>query len=327
VHLKSLARLRLGVSTCLTGEAVRHDGEHRREHWLMDRLAAFSELAPFCPELVLGVPREATSLMRDESGVLRILGQTTGKDHSATLDESSRAQLDGTDLEALDGWVFKSNSASCALQPIEVSGDGPRPERAPGRFSAAIQDRCSWLPVIDEKQLLEPAQRRHFLEQAFARAHWRELVASLDDDEADRDQAVSSWLQCFDLLLMARELKPIRASAGCCDLALLRSHAHLLFASLKSPATPAGQVAALREAGEHLEVIEDERAALAILISEYAADRMDVEVPRQLLRGLCARGGDRWLRAQRFMDPFPVAWLDPAANSLPWPARHPAERP
>jgi len=313
-------RLRLGVSSCLAGEEVRYDGRHKRDHWVMDRVAKFSDLVRMCPEQVLGIPRETVSLHRDPDGALRVRGNDTGTDHSPRIDAWVRPQLDALDLDALDGWVFKSNSPSCAIEAIDVFENGKVAGRAAGRFATAVRERCSWLPSIDEKQLADPAHRRHFLERAFARASWRAFVEQLPESPGERDAEVAAWLARYDLLLTAREVRPIHANPGTCDPAVLRSHAHLLFASLDATPTRAGQVRALREAGQHLDVLPDEMAALSILISEVERGRVDVEVPRHLLRGLSARGGDAWVRRQRFLDPFPIAWIEPTAGSLPWPA-------
>jgi uncharacterized protein YbgA (DUF1722 family) len=203
---------------------------------------------------------------------------------------------------------------------VEVLEAGEPAGRAPGRFATAVLDRCTWLPAIDEDQLADPALRRHFLERAFARASWREFVRELPTDERARDAAVAAWLERYELLLIARERTPLAANPGCCDAAVLRSHAHLLFASLDASPTRVGQANALRAAGNHLDVHREELAGLAILIGEYEHDRVDVEVPRQLLRGLSARGGDDWMRRQRFLDPFPIAWQNSNATSLPWAA-------
>jgi uncharacterized protein YbbK (DUF523 family) len=318
VHLELTARLKLGVSSCLTGEEVRYDGGHKRDHWVMDRVAKFSELVPVCPEQVLGVPRESVSLHREPDGALRVRGNETGEDFTDRIDGHTGPQLDQLDLDALDGWIFKARSPSCAVQRIDVLEDGEVAGKAAGRFATAVLERCSWLPAIDEEQLADPAQRRHFLERAFARASWRALLPRLSADPAARDAQVSDWLSRYDLLLAARENKPVQGHPGTCDPGVLRGHVHLLFASLDAAPTRVGQADALRIAGDHLDVLDDERAGLAILISEYVHDRVDVEVPRQLLRGLCARGGDAWLRRQRFLDPFPVAWTDPASDTRPW---------
>lgn len=317
MHLELDTRLRIGVSSCLCGRSVRYDGSDKRDHWLMDRLAAFSDLEPFCPEEVLGVPREPVSLHRQADGRLRVLGNQTRTDRTAELADFAEEHLRSLDLDALDGWVFKARSPSCAVHPVEVLEDGRPTGRAPGRFAATVAERCSWLPMVDEEDLADPPRRRHFLERAFARAHWRAFAARLGEAGAERDARVSEWFDRFELQLLARERPAIRMKSGSCDAAALRSHAHLLFASLDAAPTRAGQAEALRRAGDHLDVLDHELAALAIMISEYESGSIDVEVARQLLRGLCARGGDVWLRGQRFLDPFPLPWRDPGAPSLP----------
>jgi uncharacterized protein YbbK (DUF523 family)/uncharacterized protein YbgA (DUF1722 family) len=318
VHLDFKSRLRLGVSSCLAGEFVRYDGAHKRDHWLMDRLAAFSDLVLVCPESVLGIPREPVGLTRDANGTLSVRGTKSGIDFSPRIDAFTRPCLDDLDLDRLDGWVFKADSPSCAIQPIEVSEDGEPAGRERGIFATALLERCSWLPAIDETQLTEPTQRRHFLERAFARAHWREFIKALPTTDVARDAEVANWLSRFDLQLLAREQRPVAGGVGTGDPAVLRSHGHLLFASLDAEATRYGQVSAFREAGDHLDVLHHEIVGLAILIRELENGQIDVEVPRQLLRGLCARGGDDWLRGQHFLDPFPIVWRNRQATSLPF---------
>jgi uncharacterized protein YbbK (DUF523 family) len=54
-------KIRLGVSACLLGEAVRYDGGHKRDAFVVETLGPFVEWVPVCPEveLGLGVPRPA----------------------------------------------------------------------------------------------------------------------------------------------------------------------------------------------------------------------------------------------------------------------------
>src|SRR5437899_3341862 len=59
--------LRLGISACLLGQAVRYDGGHKRDPFLAETLGRFVEWVPVCPEveLGLGVPREPIRLEGD----------------------------------------------------------------------------------------------------------------------------------------------------------------------------------------------------------------------------------------------------------------------
>src|SRR5438874_2346955 len=63
----AMAPLRLGISACLLGQAVRYDGGHKRDPFLAETLGRFVEWVPVCPEveLGLGVPREPIRLEGD----------------------------------------------------------------------------------------------------------------------------------------------------------------------------------------------------------------------------------------------------------------------
>ena len=57
-------RIRLGISTCLLGEKVRYDGQHKLDHYLRDVLGRYVQWVSVCPEVECGlpVPREAMHL-------------------------------------------------------------------------------------------------------------------------------------------------------------------------------------------------------------------------------------------------------------------------
>ena len=46
----------VGVSACLMGEPVRHDGGHRRHGLVHDQLAPLVRLTRVCPEVGIGLP-------------------------------------------------------------------------------------------------------------------------------------------------------------------------------------------------------------------------------------------------------------------------------
>src|SRR5262249_20666098 len=73
------APIRVGISACLLGRAVRFDGGHKRDAFLTETLGRFVEWVPVCPEveLGLGVPRPTLRLER-RGGALR-LGRPAGR--------------------------------------------------------------------------------------------------------------------------------------------------------------------------------------------------------------------------------------------------------
>ena len=49
-------RIRLGISACLLGKAVRFDGGHKLDHFLAGTLGQYVEYVPVCPEVECGMP-------------------------------------------------------------------------------------------------------------------------------------------------------------------------------------------------------------------------------------------------------------------------------
>ena len=73
--------IRVGISACLLGEAVRFDGGHKRDPFLTETFGAFVEWVPICPEVEcgFGTPRESMRLVRLDGGI-RLLTVRTAVD-------------------------------------------------------------------------------------------------------------------------------------------------------------------------------------------------------------------------------------------------------
>ena len=44
-------KIKLGISSCLLGNKVRYDGQHKYDSWLVEELGAYVEYVPVCPEV------------------------------------------------------------------------------------------------------------------------------------------------------------------------------------------------------------------------------------------------------------------------------------
>ena len=88
------APMRIGVSSCLLGSAVRWDGGHRRDAFLVDQLGPFVEWVAVCPEVELGmgVPRETIRLV-ERGGAVRLVAERSGVDHSEAMRAWARRRL------------------------------------------------------------------------------------------------------------------------------------------------------------------------------------------------------------------------------------------
>ncbi|HEV8586207.1 MAG TPA: DUF523 domain-containing protein [Methylomirabilota bacterium] len=162
-------KVRLGVSACLLGEAVRWDGGHKRDAIVVELLGPRVTWVPVCPEveLGLGVPRPPIQLAGDARAP-RLVVAETGADLTARMRRFAEARLDELARLGLDGYVLKARSPSCG--PAGVPVHGTAGATGAGLFAAALAARFPDLPAEDEDGLADPAVRARFLERAVARA-------------------------------------------------------------------------------------------------------------------------------------------------------------
>ena len=161
---------RVAISSCLLGEKVRYDGDHKRMPILLDELSAHLEWIPVCPELEvgMGVPRERVQLVvsTENDGQRRMVGEETGRDW--TVEIAQLAERRAAELAAwqLSGYIFKSRSPSCGLQNVKLyEGDSPPRSHGAGLFAEAIRTRWPRLPMVEETDLTTADTCREFLDR------------------------------------------------------------------------------------------------------------------------------------------------------------------
>lgn len=59
-------KIPVGISSCLLGEAVRFDGGHKKDAYIVGTLSQYFDFQAFCPEVGagLGVPRPTMRLVQ-----------------------------------------------------------------------------------------------------------------------------------------------------------------------------------------------------------------------------------------------------------------------
>src|SRR5688572_21797517 len=80
------APLRISVSSCLLGDAVRWDAGHKRDRFVTDLLGRFVEFVRVCPEVESGlpVPRPTLRLVGSVEDPKLVFGDS-GEDYSETM--------------------------------------------------------------------------------------------------------------------------------------------------------------------------------------------------------------------------------------------------
>lgn len=162
--------IRVGVSACLLGHAVRWNGGHKRETILTETLGRLFTWVPVCPEeeLGLGTPREPLRLEGDPAAP-RLVRRDTRGDLTGSMRDYAAARVERLAELDLCGYILKSDSPSCGLERVAMHGaDGISVPRGTGLFAQALRARLPLLPVEEEGGLHDPARRERFVEQVLA---------------------------------------------------------------------------------------------------------------------------------------------------------------
>ena len=123
--------VRLGVSACLLGQAVRYDGGHKRDSFLTETLGPFVEWVPVCPEVEIGLPIPRTPIrLVGAARAPRLVVETTGDDLTERMRRYASAKARELEALGLCGYVLKSGSPSCGL--LGVPGYREDGERSSG---------------------------------------------------------------------------------------------------------------------------------------------------------------------------------------------------
>jgi uncharacterized protein YbgA (DUF1722 family)/uncharacterized protein YbbK (DUF523 family) len=303
--------IRLGVSSCLLGNAVRYDGGHKRDPFVADRLGSFVEWISVCPEVEVGMatPRPKLQLVREGEGV-RMLEIASGRDHTRAMQRYAARRARALRGLELCGYVLKQNSPSCGVTRVKVTGEkrAPRVESR-GLFASRLMDTYPNLPVEDEGRLGDVKLRENFIERVFAYRRLRDLFGG---------RWTSGQLVAFHtahkLQLMTHALEPYRALGALVASVKQRPRAEVreiyqsgFMAALARPASRAKNANVLQHAAGYLKKGLDSasRAEMADLIHGYKLGGVPLVVPVTLLRHHARHLEVAYLNGQTFLDPHP----------------------
>ena len=165
-----IERPRVGISRCLLGEAVRHDGGHKLEPSLIAELGRIVQWVPICPEVEvgMGVPREPIQLVvSDSCAGVRLMAVRTGSDWTERMRAWALVRIEELRVLRLSGFVLKARSPSCGVHDVPVRGGAP----GRGMFAAMLTAELANLPVEDEERLRDPVVRAHFVQRVMTSAN------------------------------------------------------------------------------------------------------------------------------------------------------------
>jgi uncharacterized protein YbgA (DUF1722 family)/uncharacterized protein YbbK (DUF523 family) len=303
--------IRVGISSCLLGEAVRFDGGHKRDPFLTETFGAFVEWVPVCPEVEcgFGTPREAMRLVRVDNDV-RLLTVRTAVDLTDRMAAYTRRRVAQLDAEDLCGYVLKKDSPSCGLERVKIYGTGGVPEKSGrGIFARGLVERYPSLPIEEEGRLSDPRLRENFVERVFA--YWR--LRGLFSGRWNLGTLVE-FHTAHKLILMAhspeayRQLGRLVARArGVGRKDLERRYTEQFMSALTVIATPRRHANVLQHMAGYFKNLLDakSKAELGAAIDDYRRGLVPLVVPMTLLRHHVRVHGVSYLEGQHYLAPHP----------------------
>jgi len=312
VSIPMQAKVKLGISACLLGQKVRHDGGHKLDRFITWTMGQFLEFVPVCPEVEcgLGVPREAMHLVAAPDGP-RLVTVRTRVDHTERMLTWARRRLAELEQEELWGFIFKSGSPSSGLEKVKVySGQGKTVKTGVGLFAREFIQHFPLLPAVDDERLHDPAQRENFVTRLFTLKRWRDTLASgltpgklVDFHTRHKLLLMSHSPEHYQILgkLVARlKDRPLREVAA--------QYQTLLMEALHRKATAKKNANVLLHLAGYFKknLSPAEKAGILEVIGEYQKGNLPLLVPVTLFHHLAQKYGQTYLKEQYYLNPPPL---------------------
>lgn len=307
-------KIKVGLSACLAGYEVRYNGGHCQSRLCLDELSQHFEYVTFCPEVAagFGTPRPT----------MRLIGDPEKPTLTYTLD-AKREQLDLSDqlvngfkdkldeFSNLDAYILMKNSPSCGMGRIKIYQENgyPHEQRGQGIFAAALQKHYPDLPIEEEGRLHDDKLYENFVLRVYAYHHFRHEVLN--------KPSVHKLIQfhsSYKYVLMAhnqalyKELGQRLANIDKHQLEdILIDYQRDFMAAISHSASRENHTNTLMHILGYLKktVSAEARQDINDIILKYHSGEIPLSTPLTLLKHYIKQGGSDYIRAQRYLEPYP----------------------
>lgn len=307
-----MSKITIGISSCLLGEKVRYDGQHKYDHFLVKTLGSFFKYVPVCPEVECGlpVPRDAMRLVGDSDNP-RLVTIKTKIDYTDQMKSWGEKKLDELSSENLCGFIFKAKSPSSGMERIKIypAAGGAAQKNGVGIFSDMFMKKFPYLPVEDDGRLHDPELRENFIERVFTYKRWLDMI--------ENENTIHGLMQFHTkhkLMLMAhspehyRLAGKITASADKNNLKNLQyEYLQILMTAFKKNATVSKNFNVLQHIIGYFksELTSDEKKEAIEILENYRRELLPLIVPVTLLNHYVSKYNQEYLKNQYYLHPHP----------------------
>ncbi len=303
-------RIRIGISSCLLGEAVRYDSGHKQNRYIKQILSRFFEFVPACPEVAigLGVPRPPIRLVGNPENP-RATGVTDSTfDVTEKLDDYARSWVQVS--RGFSGYILKRGSPSCGMERVKVfDSKGMPSNHGAGIFAKRLMKEIPLLPVEEEGRLTDPVLKENFITRVYVYNRWQRMrdtgitAARLVEFHTRHKMLVRSHGE-----IGYGRLGRLVADAGSGDIdELADEYLDVLMKTIKRPATRKQHSNVLSHLAGYLkrDIDAGDRAELVRLIDDYRLGRVPLVVPITMLKHHFRRCPDPYVGHQYYLEPHP----------------------
>lgn len=306
MSVETKQKIYVGISSCLMGQKVRFDANHKEQRFITQKLAQRFEFVPVCPEIAigLGVPRTPIHLTGDRhhQRVVNVKDETI--DVTQPLIEFGRQKA--KQLAFISGYIFKKGSPSCGLFNVKIYKSKTQVlNSGTGIYAQQIIENNPLLPVEEEGRLKDDSLRHNFLQRVEVYHRWQQLVAS-----GISKKSIIKFHTRHKFMLLAhceatyRTLGPLIAKLGDTDLiSFADEYITMLMNGLKKPSSR----------GKHTNVLEHllgyfkrdldvhDKSELRQLIEDYRAGEVSREVPLTMLKHYLRKFPSSYVNQQYYL--------------------------
>lgn len=302
-------KIEIGISSCLCGHPVRHDGAARRNAYLMNSLSSYFEYWAFCPEMGAGLstPRAAMQLRQSDQEVRLVESKNTDVDHTEELVSWSHHHVH--DFSHLSGFILKSASPSCGMERVKIYDHNNVPKKVgAGIFARILMDALPALPVEEEGRLNDPMLRENFLQRVFVYHRWQKLI-----ENGLTVRALMEFHARHKFMLLAhdevvyRQLGPIIAGIGSDLEQVAQRYILTLMSALKGRASRKRHTNVLMHIygfiKQHL--ASDVKQEILGLLDKYRTGLVPLVVPLTMIRHYLKQHPHEYISSQYYIEPYP----------------------
>ena len=307
-----MEKIKIGISSCLLGNAVRYDGGHKLDRFLRDTLGQYVAYVPVCPEAEcgLGIPREAMRL-EGQADSPRLVTRQTRVDKTETMVRWAQKRVAELEGENLCGFIFKSDSPSSGMERVKVYDEKGMPAKTGvGIFARIFMEHFPLLPVEDEGRLHDTQLRENFIERIFTLQRWRAIRKM----KSGRSALVDFHTR-HKLLLLSHSTKfyqamgkLVAAQKAFSAEDLFSQYETLLMEALKLKTTPKRNVNVLQHMMGYFkeQLSGDEKKELLEILDHYSKGFLPLIVPLTLIGHYVRKYDQPYLRDQIYLNPHPL---------------------